>query len=70
MSKASLEFSLPDERQEFEDAFYGGLYRAVLQDFAAWIDRQEGDGRQALPLEEAREELFKIAEDNGVTVWD
>ncbi len=42
--KAILEFNLPEEQEEFDNANRGGEYRAVLMDLDAWLRRKIKNG--------------------------
>ena len=40
MSKVTLEFNLPDEKDEYESAYHGNSYYAMIWDFGEWLRRK------------------------------
>lgn len=72
MGKATLTFNMPEESEEFELAYHGYKYHAVLwdleQQLIQWIDH---DGQEfptvVEALEGVKEELFRLMEDREVT---
>jgi hypothetical protein len=63
--KAVLKFNLPDEKEEFDDAVRGGVYRAALSDMENWLrskikydDTLDEKTRSA--FEASRDALFEI----------
>jgi hypothetical protein len=42
MSKATLEFSIPEELEEFRSALQGGKYYAMLQEVNELLYKQDG----------------------------
>jgi hypothetical protein len=72
MANGTLSFTLPEERQEFEDACKAGDFRSVL----SYLDRElrshlkhdthpEWDGRT---VEEIRKILWDLVADYGIQI--
>jgi hypothetical protein len=70
--KATLEFTLPDEREEYADAVNGWKYRVAIQDAINAIKEQidSGDSGNDSAFIAVRGIIYKCCEDNGFDVWD
>lgn len=74
--KAILEFDLPREQHEFENAAQGGNYRATVQEIAEMLRQKVKYGPEAqhsavtLAYDEIQGNLFEIANKNKVDVFD
>lgn len=73
MNKATFEFRLPEQRQEFEDALHGGRFRMALSDMDDYLrdqvkynDKLSDEAIDALQM--AREKLGAILEEYSVTI--
>lgn len=72
MSKGKLEFDLPEEREEFELAQNAGKYAYVLYEYDQFLRGKVKYAPDTMPedvhkaLEEAREKLWEIANQEGV----
>lgn len=68
--KAVLEFSLPEEQQEFQTAVDAWKYRAVVEDLVEHLRGRIKHGtmpaRVRETYEKVRGELFSIVRDRGV----
>ena len=58
--KATLEFSLPEEREEFDCACRGGELRGQVQNFDNWLRDQIKHHDK--PLQDVRDTLHKIVD--------
>lgn len=71
--KAILEFTLPEEQANHEDALNGGSYKAILQDMDNHLRSliKYGDLSEELQTqaEEIRTKLHQTAEAYDLTVW-
>jgi hypothetical protein len=72
MPTATLRYRLPDERDEYEAAYYGGTYRVILSELDQYLrsrikyeDLPEPVG-EALQL--ARQRLHDLAMEYGVEI--
>ena len=66
MSKAVLEFSLPEEQAEFEQACAAASYQAALSEFREWL-RAERKYKEAPPwADTAWEKFFEIMNEYGI----
>lgn len=71
--KATLSFTLPDEREEFENCVSADGYRAVIEELSNWL-RAKVKYAIDLPSTEidaydkAREELFRLVDEFKVTI--
>jgi len=74
MSKATLEFSLPEERVEYELAAKGGNWAGVVWDMDQWLRKQLKYGHEfkdaCEALAAARDELHDIMEAKSVGMDD
>lgn len=68
--RATLEFSLPDERAEYEDAVNGWRYKVAIQDYLNHIRRLDKDGTQTIEVRMAGDVMFRLCEENGFDPWD
>ena len=70
MPKATLEFSLPEERIEFETAARAQDILSVLGEHDEWLRSKLKHGEltddQRLVLEECRSHLWSLLDDSGV----
>ena len=72
--KATLEFTLPDEWVEHNDAIRGGRYRAVITGCLEALRTQlkygelEGDLRTG--IEDSYRALLNACEENGFDPWE
>ena len=72
--KATLEFTLPDERVEHNDAIRGGRYRAAITDCLEALRSKlkyfhiEGDLRTG--IEDSYRALLNACEENGFDPWE
>ena len=62
--KATLEFSLPEEQTELQDALNGTRWRGLLQDLEQSLKHHEGSAR------EARQLLNDIVSGEGLDLFD
>lgn len=72
--KATLEFTLPDESAEYNDAMRGVRYRIAIQDCLNELRSKlkygdVGEGVEA-GLEMARQELLTACRENGFDPWE
>ena len=78
MPKATLEFNLPEERDEFRDAQNGGTWRMILQD----VDNQlrnvvkYGEPKEALAkttqgaYDQVRTWIYEICQNNNLNLHE
>jgi len=72
--KAALEYHLPEELTEYNDAMCGARYRTAITDCLNALRNKlkygnAGEGVEA-GLEMARQELLAACRDNGFDPWD
>ena len=72
--KAVLEFQLPEETEEHQNALKGTLYKGALQEmdnyFRNKIKYEELPGDVRVSMENAREALHQAAQHYGIDIWD
>ncbi len=66
MSKAILEFTLPEEREEFDMACKAGDYLSALQEFEQILRGIEKHGAGTCYASTLREQLWEILKERGV----
>lgn len=65
--KATLEFNLPEEQQEFEQASNGWRYHSVLWDFDQWLRGEyKYQGIEAAYV--IRQKLHEFMDDNKISL--
>lgn len=65
--KAILEFNLPEETSEHENALNGISYKISIEEFDNWLrGLSKYCDQDSISTEEARKKLFDILKDNGV----
>lgn len=67
--KAILKFDLPEENAEHQMALDGWKYRAVLSELERWLEEENERDGNGITLK-ARDRLFAICEEYGVTIYD
>lgn len=60
---ATLQFSLPEEREEFKEAFNGALWKYAMQELDEWIRREHKNGNE-VNGDQVREKIREILEDH------
>lgn len=76
MAKGILKYSLPEEQSEFETARNGWRYRMILADLAGWLrtklkhQSDSSSDQEYAAYEAVRDELFNMAGDEGVSIWE
>lgn len=68
--KATLEFTLPEEQNEYDDAADGWKYRAAIQGFLGELRRLDKEGTESLSVAVARETLLAECRERGCSPWD
>lgn len=66
--KATLEFTLPDEREEYADAANGWKYRVAIQDMLNHLKMLDDSGHEWAV--KARDLVFDCCKDNGFDPWE
>lgn len=72
--KAILEFNLPDDHHEFEDAINGGDWKSVVWDINQYLRSKTKYAPDDMPEEaykaydECRERLFELINNNGLVL--
>ncbi len=68
----TMEFPLPECREEFEAASHGADYKAVLQELDEWLRREIKHGSQYdhKALDAARTYLYECLEGRNLTLHD
>jgi hypothetical protein len=71
MSKATLQFTLPEERQDFQTALNGENYRASVNEMLEYLRNEvkynnDLNSEKIYLLEDVREKFVAILADNGV----
>ena len=76
MPKATLEFSLPEEQSEFQDAVQGGSLKGCVQDFDnhmrslyKYSEENMSDEEHKL-LGVLREKLYEILQDSNINLFE
>ena len=67
--KATLEFDLPEEAEEFRVACDGATWKAVVWDFDQWL-RNQIKHCDREDLQEVQDMLHEIKDDHGVKLYD
>jgi hypothetical protein len=70
---ATLRFSLPDDREEWEAAQQGMSLRLVVTDFDNWLRgevkyKEHTEEREEV-LEEVRDKLHEMLSEEGIALW-
>lgn len=69
--KATLEFTLPEEASEHEDAVNGSRWKALVFEYdqllRSWLKYKEA-GDKAPGLQAARDSLHETIKDSGLTL--
>ena len=68
MPKTTLEFTLPDDREELVDAMQAGDYRAVLDELREYLRgllKYDAEGMDAATIEAIQKRYFEI-----LAEWD
>jgi len=74
MSKAILEFTLPDDQYDFEQAVNAGKYRSVLWDLDQFLRAKTKYASDDTTKEQIeayytlRDELHRLMEENNITL--
>lgn len=71
--KAILEFTLPEEHHEHQDALRGSEWKWALSDLAGYLRNQikhaENSAEEYQTFERVREQLFEILEERGLDLY-
>lgn len=71
--RSILEFTLPEESEEYMDALRGSRYHGVLQELdnhlRAKLKYEDLPSEQAKIYEEIRSKLVELCSDSDVTIW-
>lgn len=71
---ATLTFTVPDEEDAFKTAASAGAWRCSLEDLDNWLRGKLKHGHEFKTaddaLDAARKELYSIATENGVRLFD
>ena len=64
MSKAVLEFNLPEERDDFEIAQNGWKYKAALDDLDIWLrSMQKYENKISVSIKAVRDKLRELMDE-------
>jgi hypothetical protein len=70
---ATLTFSLPEEQEEFDRAVQGGNWRMVVEDLEAHLQsrlkHEDLSEDVAVALDRARQHLFTLIAERGLSLW-
>lgn len=73
MPKATLEYSLPEEKSEFDTARQGVDYMLALQDLDNWLRAklkyEEISATEAVIFQKVRDQLHECCKDNDVSIY-
>lgn len=73
MPKATLEFNLPEENQEFDTARQGVDFKIALQDLDNWLrgklKYEEISATEAVIFQKVRDQLHEFCQDNDVSLY-
>lgn len=69
MAKVTLTFDLPEERTELFDALNGFRWKFVAMELDEWL-RQKIKYEDRNHLQEARDRLHEIKDEEGLSLWD
>lgn len=64
--KAILEFNLPEETEEHEQALNGWKYQSVLNKILNYLHSQEELGKDSLTIEEIRKSIIETRDQRGI----
>lgn len=68
MSKVTMTWELPEEQNEFMEAFLGWQWKSVVQEMDEWLRRQiKYSGKNE--YEAVREALREMINDEGLSLW-
>lgn len=69
MPKGTLEFDLPEEREEFETAQKAVLYLIVLSDYRNWLrSLDKHTNKKSVKIEDARAKLYELCNERGIEI--
>lgn len=61
MSKIILEYDQYTDRDDFENAYNGWRYKAIIEDFNNWLrGLSKYEGKETVTIDEARDRLRQI----------
>lgn len=73
MPKATLEFSLPEEKSEFDNARQGVDFKLALSDLDNWLrgklKYEEISATEAIIFQKVRDQLHECCKDNDVSLY-
>lgn len=70
MPKAVLRFSLPEEREEFEQAYKAGKYHSALYEYGEWLrkkikyEEHPKEFKDAIAM--ARQHFYDVLTEQGI----
>lgn len=65
MSKITIEFKLPEDREDFDSAIYGTKYRIIIQEMFDWLRTQiKYQNIETLPLQDVRDKFWEIVKEH------
>lgn len=67
--RATLEFDLPQNAEAHQTALDGWRWKLVVTEFERYLHDLENTDQNP-PAEEIRNRLFRIAQENGVAIWE
>lgn len=71
MAKASITFSLPEEKTEHLNALHGGLYKAVIYQLDLWLrNLAKHNSRDIVETKEVREKITELMGTYGLESSD
>jgi hypothetical protein len=65
--KATLEFDLDHERDEYTSAINGWRYKGVIDDLLDWLrNKEKWESTFEMKVDEARQKIMELMRDNEV----
>jgi len=69
--KGVLEFNLPEEDEEFNNAQFGWKYKLVIQDMFNWLrSKSKYEDVTSVTIEEVREKLVDLEDKYNVKAYE
>lgn len=68
--KVTLEYTLPEEANEYRCAREGGDLRSAMCDFAEWMRRQFKYETTPPTLDQIREQFHELLKERSINLWE
>lgn len=68
--KVTMEYTLPEEANEYRCAREGGGLRSAMCEFAEWLRRQYKYEETPPSLDQIRTYFFEVLEQRSINLWE